>query len=313
MDARSLFFGDRDPGDFFADWGQRWWKTTGAADRFAAVFSPADLSAHALGDVIDGPRPSLSYRAAYRDGAGSGRTFFAPLEMARALREAGMTLVWSDVQQGLPRVAELAGAIAKLVHARTPISIQCVISPDGQGFPWHYDCTHVIALQIRGAKRWWLGRKRVESPPFHQQADAMDPGRHELLASLGLRYELPNDADADEVELSAGDILYLPPGTWHRASARGESTHLSVLVRSLSFGRLLRTAMTATALRSDGWRADTQGMTRPELLQFLTTRLAEARRQLAAITPEQLVATADALSGSSALRDVLLDRAREVL
>src|SRR5689334_21476327 len=125
IDARALLLGgDSDAEAFFAAWGRKWLKTSGAPDRFAGLFSPADLSAIALGDVVEGKRPSLSYRAAYRDGKGSGRTFYAPLEMAKALHEAGMTLVWDDVQRAHPRLAELAGSLAKLVAARTPIVIQ---------------------------------------------------------------------------------------------------------------------------------------------------------------------------------------------
>ena len=313
IDAGALLLGNLALDAFFEAWGHKYLKTTGPTDRFDGVFRPSDLSAAALGDVLDGDRPSLSYRAAYRDGRGSGRTFYAPLELARALRDAGMTLVWSDVQHGHPRLAELAAAIGKLVHAQTPISVQCVISPDGQGFPWHHDCTHVLALQIRGSKRWWLGRTPVAFPPFHQQADALEAGRHDLLARLGLRYELPRDDDADEVELVPGDMLYVPPGMWHRAEARGESTHLSILVRPLTFGRVVRAAMTGAALRNQTWRADIQHMSRPELLQFLTVRLAETRRFLAGLTPEQLIADFEMLAASPTLRDIVLERSREVL
>jgi ribosomal protein L16 Arg81 hydroxylase len=311
MDVGGLLLGGELSSErFFAErWGQRWVKTSGATDRFASIFQQAELDR-----IVPGvTRLSVAFYAT----DGTGRTFNPPLDLARTLFKAGMTLIWSDVQHAHARLAELAGGVGSWTSARGPVSVQAIVSPPGTGFPWHYDFTHVLALQISGTKRWTLGRTRVEAPPFHQQADAIRPEIHELLSRLGLKYALPDDADADEVDLAPGDVLYVPPGTWHRARAGESSCHLSVRVRPGSFARLLRARLTATAIGQPSWRAELSRLdasgSRAALLQALTDRLAEARRQLAAITPEQLLSTMDELAGSPTLRDVLLERARDLL
>jgi hypothetical protein len=316
----ALLIPDLDPQRFFADiWGKSWSRCRGAAERFAEVFTPADLSRHAVAGIAEGNvrQPSHTLRAAFSDPAGVGLTVGVPIEMARPLLDAGMTLAWSELQGTHPRLAALAAAVTSWVKARGAVTVGCFLSPDQQGFPWHFDMTHVFAMQIEGRKRWQLGRLGVAHPPFHLQAHAL-PEVKSLLDRFGLPIVPPADGDFDEVELASGDVLYLPPGTWHRAKAIGRSCHLSVLVRPVSFARLLRTVVAAVAYRRPSWRQDVQRAgeapaTRAELVVFLDERLAEARRELQAVTGEKLVATMEALAGAPLLRDLLLERGRDVI
>lgn len=75
----------------------------------------------------------------------------------------------------------------------------------------HYDPYHIFAIQLSGSKQWSLGDVVVESPHkdfFHAQVD--NPGFKQSLAT------------------SAGDILYIPPGTWHHVYTPESSTHLTI-------------------------------------------------------------------------------------
>jgi ribosomal protein L16 Arg81 hydroxylase len=208
----------------------------------------------------------------------------------------------------------LAAEVGAFVGARGPVTVNSFLSPDGHGFPWHLDNPHVFALQIEGTKRWRLGRRQVVAAPFLTEAEGpRAEATLALLRQLGMPIEPPSDDDSDEITLVAGDVLYMPPGVWHRASAVGGSCHISLLVRPMVFGRLLRAVVAALGIRSEMWRTDLQRMTPETRDAFLTERLAEARAELAAITPAHLVHTLDLLASSPLARLTLLERVRDTL
>lgn len=75
----------------------------------------------------------------------------------------------------------------------------------------HYDPYHIFAIQLDGSKEWSLGDVVVESPHkdfFHAQVGS--PGFKQRLVT------------------SSGDVLYIPPGTWHHVYTPESSTHLTI-------------------------------------------------------------------------------------
>src|SRR5262249_34169701 len=100
------------------------------------------------------------------------------------------------------------------------MDVGAFLSPDGAGYGLHFDATGMFTLQIAGSKRWWYGRAPAVAWP-----------RANRVATGGARNQLAGD-ELDEVVLRPGDVLYLPPGTWHRASAIGESLHVSLTIRA---------------------------------------------------------------------------------
>jgi ribosomal protein L16 Arg81 hydroxylase len=317
IDARALLLGAHPPETLLGAWDRTWVHLAhDDPTRFGHVFQRGDLATSAVGPFTGPRRPSASVRAAFADAEGVGRTVGVPLELGNALYQAGMTLAFNDLEGANPRLAQLAAAVAGFLATRGRISIASFVSPTGHGFPWHIDFTHVLALQIDGRKRWQLGRARVPAPPFHLQAEGAQPATRAVLAQLGLAIAPPDEAELDEVVMSAGDVLYLPPGTWHRASAELPSCHLSVIVHPVSFARLLRATLAAIGVRRTPWRTDVQRLDvadRAALLAHLAARLAEARRELAAVTPEQLAHVLDSLAASPIVRETLLERAVDVL
>src|SRR5689334_2445663 len=149
MDIPRLLLPEHSTDAFFgAYWGTRWVRSRGPAARFAEVFSPEQLGANALGDLTRVAAPSASYRASYDDAGGVAKVFGAPLEMAEHLLAAGMTLQFTELEQTHPSLAQLAAAVGGFCGARGPVTVNCFVSPDGHGFPWHLDNPHVFALQI---------------------------------------------------------------------------------------------------------------------------------------------------------------------
>ena len=75
----------------------------------------------------------------------------------------------------------------------------------------HYDPYHIFAIQLDGAKEWSLGDVVVESPHkdfFHAQVG--------------------NPSFKQRLVTSSGDVLYIPPGTWHHVYTPESSTHLTI-------------------------------------------------------------------------------------
>lgn len=326
LDAEALLFGRGHAAPFLAaHWAKRW-SHQRAATRLGELFSLDELAAHAFSPLAPGRGGDvLHLRAGTVDGEGRGTMFGAPLEMARQLLDLGLTLAFDGLQATHPKLTALARSVGRLVGHVGDVSINCFLSPDGSGLPWHIDITHGFILQVSGEKRWQLG-PQIAAPPIALQRDSAGSAQTEnLLQQLRFTYPKPGD-DAAEILMQPDDVLYLPPGQWHRASAKGTSTHLSVIIKPFTFSRLLRAMLVATALQRTDWRQDLQQLgvadpsgpaapptSRPELLQYLAARLDEARRDLAAMTPERLALTMQTLESSSLLRDVLYARASEIL
>jgi ribosomal protein L16 Arg81 hydroxylase len=108
--------------------------------------------------------------------------------------------------------------------------------PEKAGFPPHFDITDVFVVQCIGKKHWRIYdeyRNRAELP----------------LPDAGWEPErfAPTSAPRD-VELRAGDVLYLPRGVMHEAFCRDrESMHVTIGLAPLTFADLLRKAVAAAA------------------------------------------------------------------
>lgn len=136
-----------------------------------------------------------------------------PVEMMRVYAE-GATIVVSEVHKKFSSVQTLCSAFNKEFQARCQAN--AYLSPPGnQGFHSHYDTHDVFVLQIAGRKKFRFYASEIELP-FTE-----DDYRPENNTSSDL---------IDEVELSAGDTLYIPRGIVHDAIAdEGEpSLHITL-------------------------------------------------------------------------------------
>lgn len=87
--------------------------------------------------------------------------------------------------------------------------------PNSHGFGFHFDKHSVIILQIHGSKKWFVDSKPYEKFPIH-----------------GITYTDLSNYKSDsiqEIELNAGDLLYIPRGCVHKAVCQDtNSIHFSV-------------------------------------------------------------------------------------
>ena len=98
-----------------------------------------------------------------------------------------------------------------------------ITPPNSQGFTLHWDTHDVFVMQISGSKKW-----RVYNSPITL------PSREIFI--LEEWQQVPPSID---VELCAGDLLYLPRGYIHEAETTGQhSVHISLALNLFTVGDL---------------------------------------------------------------------------
>ncbi|MBV9024676.1 MAG: hypothetical protein JO362_12995 [Streptomycetaceae bacterium] len=131
--------------------------------------------------------------------------------------EAGGTFKFSQAEHWHPRIRALVKGMQQ--HFRGGLEAFVFLSPPGKtAMQAHTDGAHVFVLQVAGVKDWVVGRIDGNS---HS-----DSTLHEGEIPEHLRME---------VTLRPGDVLYMPHGCPHYATAReGNSIHIAITVEEPS-------------------------------------------------------------------------------
>ena len=163
--------------------------------------------------VKDGkPLPSSSYTRSIRIGS---RQVTGTIRPDRVLREfeAGATIVLQALHRQWGPVIRFCRALEiDLTH---PVQANAYVTPaTSRGFALHHDTHDVFVIQTHGRKAWRIYAPVVELAGKEQRWSKHlgDPGPPVL-----------------EADLEPGDVLYIPRGTPHDATAREEiSIHLTI-------------------------------------------------------------------------------------
>jgi ribosomal protein L16 Arg81 hydroxylase len=211
----------------------------------------------------------------------------------QAFRE-GYTINLNGVHRHWPAVHTLVDAVRRQLRCYTNVNVY-VTGPESQGFDTHHDGHDVFVLQTCGRKRWRLYEVQEELPL---------EGRETSLRR--------NDAGGwgepvREIELSAGDLLYLPRGVPHSA-VTGDccSVHLTIGIRPLLMEAVLSELIRSVVRNDAHWRravppASARGTRQVPSIQAIKERLLE---NLGALGPldslietleEQLLRTEEAV------------------
>lgn len=115
-----------------------------------------------------------------------------------------------------------------------------------QGFRSHFDPHEVFAVQVAGEKRWRIYEGRVENPVKHEAFMRRPPGFDEATRKGVLV----------EVDMRPGDVLYIPRGQYHDATASSAtSLHVTYGVQLLNgldvVGGVLDRALGDAFIRAD--------------------------------------------------------------
>ncbi len=204
--------------------------------------------------VIDGPierLPSWLQAPALNDLAVLGRSFRGtgyvnrsvhchPTEVhygsddakPEVLHAMGMTQTFPNVQRFVPEcdagLAELCGAMGV---SRGMFEAHLFVSPRGEGLRWHFDPCDTFVIQLRGSKRWSVAANHhVLCPVGTPVVPGMRPSLQHL-AQMPDALPASDPTEAEHFELTAGSVLFLPRGLWHRTDA-SDDTSISVSVSS---------------------------------------------------------------------------------
>jgi ribosomal protein L16 Arg81 hydroxylase len=184
-----------------------------ALDDFDKILTTTDLRHPTISLAKDGPRVPLA-RYVY-DVPISNGTMESVADVGKVLAEyhAGATLILQGVHSWWPPLY----ALTKELEARAyvPFHVNAYLTPPGsKGFAAHYDTHDVFILQIHGTKHWQIHESAIPLPhrsqPFKDSTEEIGTVLH-------------------DVTIQPGDLLYIPRGFVHQATAcDAESLHLTL-------------------------------------------------------------------------------------
>jgi bifunctional lysine-specific demethylase and histidyl-hydroxylase NO66 len=199
------------------------------------------------------------------------------LDGGRALElfSDGATVVLQSLQRWWAPVAAFCADLERsLGHA---VQANAYLTPGGAtGLAPHHDTHDVFVLQVHGTKHWTVREAIVDAPLGGQRSDHAAAARQPVLF---------------DAVLAPGDVLYLPRGVVHSASAQDRtSLHLTIGVLATTATDVLR-RIVATATEdprfrralAPGWSGDEQ-----VALDDVTAVIAELRRWLDDLDPTEV-------------------------
>lgn len=168
-----------------------------------------------------------------------------------------------------------------LEHIPTKASAcQAFVSPAGTGVFKHFDNREVFAIQIMGRKRWRIARNEALPMPLMPHSVGNPVHMFNASASPAALASPEMPADATEIVLEPGAVLFVPRGYWHDTHALEDSLSFSMNVRAPTWVELFADRVTAELGRRPHWRASAFDLrarrsTSDELILALKHALAE--------------------------------------
>jgi hypothetical protein len=162
-----------------------------------------------------------------------------------ALFGDGATVVLQALHRTWPAVIDFCTRLgAELGH---PVQANAYVTPpSSRGFSAHYDVHDVFVLQLAGRKHW-----TIHAPVLPDPLRSQPWGQRGAAVAAAARDTEP----AIDTVLEPGDVLYLPRGWLHAATALGEvSAHLTVGIHVVTRYALVE-ALTALVADDPALRA----------------------------------------------------------
>jgi ribosomal protein L16 Arg81 hydroxylase len=210
------------------------------ADYFETVLPGPSLTEDLVAVFCQESSALRLMRETDKKGADSCRLDDGSLDLAGIRNDFadGYTIVLDGVERHIRAIAALSQSIE--VELNFPVQVNAYITPPrSQGLVPHYDDHDVLILQIQGSKTWHI-YEGVDVPPREIQ--------REKDKAVGIE-DLPSPID---LQLEAGDVLYLPRGKVHEAETNSEpSIHLTVGVHAPTALMLAVGALYAQSFHDD--------------------------------------------------------------
>lgn len=214
----------------------------------AATFDSEDLADIFPLDRFDELLTSGSVMAPHLDIVSGGKKNAAPFlpspspatDVQRVLTEMGngATVRIPHIENYMQGVGEFARALEARFHM--PIRANLYLTPPfNQGFQPHYDLDDIVVVQVLGSKTWSLHRDYANQQPLPNGDMNFQAQRHRPAG-------VP-----EQLELRAGDVMYLPRGFMHEARTDADwSIHITFAFIGVKVGDLLQQLIRLAATRS---------------------------------------------------------------
>lgn len=184
---------------------QRAYHSVGQLKRFSKLFQWTDIE-HCLSNCRVGD-PAIRLIEEH---------IVMPFDSISQMREhisKGKTIVIDNLQEVDPVIRTFCETLS--LELNVNVNINCYAShPNAQGFALHYDLHDVFIIQTEGVKRWQVYGGDELLPTSCSNQDSAPP----------------HDVPYMDIELQPGEVLYIPRGHWHKATAIESCVHLTLTV-----------------------------------------------------------------------------------
>ena len=209
---------------------------------------------------------------------------------ARALYGLGMGLSFFKADDIFPELQEYIYQIGAELGFPSKGQSRGVLyaSPDGNGTAVHFDNNSNFILQLDGKKRWTLAPNPQFPFPLHRYSVSMPGPRAGLIAYAKGEAELRMPDDVIDVELSPGDVLFVPAGYWHWTEAVGSSLSLTIVYPHTTWADVVLERLRKRLTLDERWRAPAlwTKSSEPELRSGALTQAMNLLAELSSVAEE---------------------------
>ncbi|MFE1383477.1 cupin-like domain-containing protein [Streptomyces sp. NPDC058740] len=226
---------------------QAWWRNSSPTQ--AAVFEDIPELAHAHNVLTSAGSVRVFFGNGDVQTVPSGKTAISHYEAGRTC------FIRSDY---IPQLAAYTDQItADLGLPQGSMHTEIFCSKGDSGATMHSDYDVNFALLVRGNKRWRLApnhhiRNQV-GQCFPEGFEEPDSISRRLADRLPFPSSMPKDAE--EIEVTAGGLVFVPRGWWHETESRGDCLQVNFVVKRSMWLTVLTRAIRNVLLEQPDWRA----------------------------------------------------------
>lgn len=231
---------------------------------------------------------------------------------AMTLSRSGASLYFRAPQEFtdtfLPRLAKGLGANFSIYYADGALrgETETFVARKGHRTDWHTDFQENFTIQLSGTRRWRFKRQPGPGAPLRglsQHYATMEIYEEQMKAARDVNDSIqytPDPAffaDAEEVLISAGDVLYHPAGIWHAVECESDlAISVNFSLANQSWADVLGSGFQQSLWRSLGLRERVCGIHSSEALRAeMSARLDQAKAIVCSMTIDDLCPPALAL------------------
>jgi ribosomal protein L16 Arg81 hydroxylase len=232
---------------------------------------------------------------------GQAKSVSFPPGMWAEAYNAGVSLCFSPVDRWHDKLRALVEDCAKVSRLPGRVCATAYLTPKRSSSREHYDCQHVFFLQVSGEKHWRISKlPAVSSPPMNLTKAFFESGNvRRQLDAIGFEVKPSKECEMEDLVLRQGQMLYLPPGTWHEARTEDSaSLHYTLTLYGVSFSKLIQGQLRMLTYKNETWRDELRFVTgEGSLREVLALRLADLKAAVSQLTPEDLLSLEARISG----------------